>query len=185
VPSPFLRLAVIPIGTTPPDHELSAEEWNALSLPEGEPGELCVAGPHVLKTYFRNDAAMRENKIRVAGDVWHRTGDAGRLAGGRLFLLGRSSRAFRDADGVWCFPMLIEARLRAIPGIAAGMVLRLPDGRLVAAVEPDGTKPESSLSAAIAAADVPHDFVKILPTLPRDPRHRSKIDYGALVLQLQ
>jgi acyl-CoA synthetase (AMP-forming)/AMP-acid ligase II len=185
VPSPFLRLAVIPIGATPPDRELTTEEWDALSLPEGEPGELCVAGPHVLKTYFRNDTAMRENKIRVAGDVWHRTGDAGRLAGGRLFLLGRSSRAFRDANGVWCFPMLIEARLRAIPGIAAGTVLRLLDGRLAAAIEPDGSVPEASLPASIADADVPHDFVQILPALPRDPRHRSKIDYGALVVKLE
>ncbi len=185
VPNPFLRIAVIPIGTTPPDRELTAEEWDALSLPEGESGELCVAGPHVLKTYFRNDAAMRENKIRVAGDVWHRTGDSGRIVGGRLFLLGRSSRAFRDADGVWRFPMIIEARLRAIPGIAVGTVLRLPDGCLAAAIEPDGSVLEASLPSAIAAADIPHDFVRILPTLPRDPRHRSKIDYGALVVQLE
>ena len=81
--------------------------------------------------------------------------------------------------------MILEARLRAIPGIAASTVLRLTDGRLVAAVEPDGTQPESSLSAAIAQAGIPHDFVRFLRILPRDPRHRSKIDYGALVLQLQ
>ena len=179
-PSPHLRVAVIPIGTPPPDRELSAAEWAALPLPEGEPGELCVAGPHVLKTYFRNDAALRENKIRVAGEVWHRTGDAARLAGGRLFLLGRASRAFRGTDGAWRFPMLLEARLRAIPGIAAGTVLRLPDGRLAAAVEPDGAAPAASLPAAVAAAGIPHDLVRVLRRLPRDPRHRSKIDYGAL-----
>ena len=179
-PSPHLRVAVIPIGTPPPDRELSAAEWEALALPEGEPGELCVAGPHVLKTYFRNDAALRENKIRVAGEVWHRTGDAARLAGGRLFLLGRASRAFRGTDGAWRFPMLLEARLRAIPGIAAGTVLRLPDGRLAAAVEPDGAAPAASLPAAVAAAGIPNDLVRVLRRLPRDPRHRSKIDYGAL-----
>ncbi len=184
VPSPFLSLAVIPIGTPPPDRELTAAEWKALSLPEGEPGELCVSGPHVLKTYFRNDDAMRENKIRVAGEVWHRTGDAGRLAGGRLFLLGRSSRAFRDASGAWQFPTLLEARLRTIPGIAAGTVLRLPDGRLAAAIEPDGSVSETSLPTAIASADIPHDIVRVLRVLPRDPRHRSKIDYGALMLRL-
>ncbi len=184
VPSPFLRLAVIPVGTPSPDRELTVAEWEALSLPEDEPGELCVAGPHVLKTYFRNDAAMHENKIRVAGEIWHRTGDAGRLVGGRLFLLGRSSRAFRDASGAWRFPMLLEARLRAIPGIAAGTVLRLPDGRLAAAVEPDGSVPEASLPAAIATAGVPHDIVRVLRVLPRDPRHRSKIDYGSLVVRL-
>ena len=179
-PSPYLRLAIIPIGTPPPDRELTAPEWDALAVPEGAPGELCVAGPHVLKTYFRNDAALRENKIRVGGEIWHRTGDAARLADGRLFLLGRASRAFRDADGTWRFPMLIEARLRTIPGVAAGTVLRLSDGRLAAAIEPDGTVPASNLPAAVAAAEIPHDFVRILPSLPRDPRHRSKIDYGAL-----
>ena len=183
-PSPHLRVAVIPIGTPPPDRELSAAEWAALALPEGEPGELCVAGPHVLKTYFRNDAAFRENKIRAAGEVWHRTGDAARLAGGRLFLLGRASRAFRGTDGAWRFPMLLEARLRAIPGIAAGTVLRIPDGRLAAAVEPDGAAPSASLPAAVAAAGIPHDLVRVLRRLPRDPRHRSKIDYGALAAAL-
>ena len=180
-PSPYLRLAVIPIGTPPPDRELSTEEWVALAVSEGEPGELCVAGPHVLKTYFRNDATLRENKIRVGDEIWHRTGDAARFAGGHLFLLGRASRAFRDADGAWRFPMLLEARLRAIPGVAVGTVLRLPDGRLAAAIEPDGSVPASDLSAAVEAAAMPHDFIRVLPTLPRDPRHRSKIDYGALV----
>ena len=183
-PSPHLRLAVVPIGTPPPDRELSAAEWGALALPEGEPGELCVAGPHVLKTYFRNDAAFRENKIRAAGEIWHRTGDAARLAGGRLLLLGRASRAFRGADGAWRFPMLLEARLRAVPGVAVGTVLRLPDGRLAAAVEPDGSAPASALPAAVAAAGIPHDLVRVLRALPRDPRHRSKIDYGALAAAL-
>ena len=57
-------------------------------------------------------------------------------------------------------------------------------GRLAAAVEPDGSAPAAALPSAVAAAGIPHDLVRALRALPRDPRHRSKIDYGALAAAL-
>lgn len=61
-------------------------------LPEGEPGEIWLTGPHVAKGY-RNDpaATSRIFKATLAGsDVEHlRTGDIGFVRGGELFVTGR------------------------------------------------------------------------------------------------
>ncbi len=79
-----------------------------------------------------------------------------------------------EAEPIACID---AAELAACRDLSGG----LPDGRLAAAIELDGSVPASAVPAAVEAAAIPHDFVRVLPTLPRDPRHRSKIDYGALV----
>ena len=53
----------------------------------GEPGEIVVAGGHVLPGYLNGEGDV-ETKFEVDGARWHRTGDLGYLDGaGRLWLL--------------------------------------------------------------------------------------------------
>ncbi len=179
--SEFIELALIPIGAeTAP--EMSKAKWRSLQVADGEPGEICVAGDHVLKTYFRSPAAVAENKVRVGEKVFHRTGDAGRLVKGRLFLLGRAGRVFRTPAGGWYFPALAEHAIQALPGVTAGTVVQRQTGEAVLVLE---SANESAAQAAAAQLDrkiVPFTEIRVVPHIPRDPRHASKLDYGALSL---
>ena len=172
-----ITLAILPLQT-----EIQAsytqEEWDALRIKDGEIGEICVAGPHVLREYYHNPQAERENKIHVGNAVYHRTGDAGRLdESGMLYLCGRASTLFRDASGNLVCPMILESLLKTLPGVRAGTVLRTDSG-VAACLETE--LPESDAAKLLRENAVPFDRVVRLDHIPRDPRHNSKLDYGAL-----
>ncbi len=174
---PEIDIAILPMETTI-RHEYSRDEWDGLRLPAESIGEICVAGPHVLKEYFGNPQAFLENKIRVGTEIYHRTGDAGRLdKDGNLYLYGRVSTAFKDGAGHWTFTMLCEVRLKYLPGVRAGTVLKMPEG-VTAFLETSLPRPEAE--RLMAESGLSFQRLVILSHIPRDPRHNSKIDYGAL-----
>ena len=74
--------------------------------------EIVVTGDHVNKGYLdgRGDA---DNKLRIDGEIWHRTGDAGRLDDdGLLWLRGRLSAKAGDF-----YPFEVEVAARSWPGV--------------------------------------------------------------------
>lgn len=150
--------------------------FDALALPPGEAGEICVAGEHVLRDYA---GGGMENKIVVGDVLWHRMGDAGYIdADGVLHLLGRVAQSFMHAgERVFAFPL--EQALLALDGVAIGTVVN-QGGRAVAAVQLRPGADGASIERSIRAAAIPHDHVAVLPAIPRDPRHNSKIDYRRL-----
>ena len=178
--SPFLDLAVVRLDAKL-EHEMTDEAWRAAQCGKGEAGEICVAGDHVLTTYYRNPEAVRTNKIRVGGRIYHRTGDAGRMVDGRLYLLGRASRVFRTAGGAWCYPALVEHELAGLSSSTAGTVVRASGGRAVLVLESGDPRAAEAEAARLDPSRVPHDDIRVVEHIPRDPRHASKIDYGALV----
>ena len=133
--------------------------------------EIIVTGDHVNKGYLhgRGDA---ENKLRLDGEIWHRTGDAGRLdAQGRLWLLGRHSAG---QDGLW--PFMAEAPARAWPGVRRAAFVPAAQGPVLALEGDAAMLPEWRKRArAIGVARVIH-----IPRMPMDPRHNSKINMRAL-----
>ena len=160
-------------------HQYSPDEWSELQCPTGTVGEICVAGPHVLKEYFSNPQAFQENKIIVGEEIYHRTGDAGRLDEARkLYLYGRASTAFQDAAGTWIYPMLREVQLAEIPGIRAGTILRTSQGITVFL---ETALTHGQALKLLAENQIPCQKLVLLEKIPRDPRHHSKIDYGALL----
>ena len=174
---PDIRMAIIPMDATI-KHEYSPAEWEENLLPNGSIGEICVAGPHVLKEYFGNPQAFHDSKIIVGDDIFHRTGDAGRLDEERnLHLYGRVSTAFQDDSGRWTFTALCEVLLRYLPGIQAGTVLKTPKG-VTAFIETSLERPQAE--KLLSENGIRFQQLVILPHIPRDPRHNSKIDYGAL-----
>ena len=179
----FLDLAVVRLDAKL-GHEMTEAAWQAAQAAPGDAGEICVAGDHVLTTYYRNPEAVRANKIRVGGRIYHRTGDAGRLKDGKLFLLGRASRVFRTASGVWCYPALVEQALEGLASSTAGTVVRAGDGRAMLVLESCNPAAAAAEAAQLDPVRVPHDEVKVVARIPRDPRHASKIDYGALVASI-
>lgn len=152
----------------------------------GEVGEVAVAGAHVLAGYLNDPEAERQNKVRDGVRVWHRTGDgAWRDGEGRLWLMGRVKERVRRAGRVW-WGGAAEARVPEGLGVRHAAYIGVDDPRLgqraVLCVEtPDGRLADPAREAIIARlAPIPVDDLRPLRRIPRDPRHASKTDVGAL-----
>ena len=155
---------------------VSPHDFELLTLPDTKIGEIVVSGPHVLKKYFNNEKAFKENKI-ISGDrIWHRTGDSGFLEGNQLFLTGRCKQLIKY-NGQYLAPFIIENKLQQLEGIEMGtMIKKLDKIHLVIA----SSLTKKQLEKRILALELPYDKLIVLDKMPVDPRHRSKIDYEAL-----
>ena len=137
--------------------------------------EIVVTGHYVNKGYIdaRDDAAT---KLTLDGEIWHRTGDAGRQdAQGRLWLLGR--KGHRVAGH---FPFAVEVAALSWPGVRQAALMKV-DGSAVLAIAGDEAHRSEWTRNAKAFAGM---SLKILPSLPTDKRHNSKIDYPRLQAKL-
>lgn len=143
-----------------------------------EDDEIWVSGSHVVKGYL-NPADDSASKRMIGGTIWHRTGDAGRLdEHGRLWLLGR-----HEARCGSLFPFAVETAARCMRGVRNAALVNV-GGSAVLAVEPDKTV------AAHFAQDWSRRWagdlrVVVVPGIPMDRRHNSKVDYGRLRALLQ
>lgn len=112
-------------------------------LPEGEVGEVVVAGPTVMSGYLGRPEANAET---LRGG-WLHTGDVGRLDRGRLTLLDRS-KDLVISGGANIYPREVEDVLMAHPAVADVAVVGVPDAewgeQVVAVVVPaDGARVSS------------------------------------------
>jgi acyl-CoA synthetase (AMP-forming)/AMP-acid ligase II len=113
----------------------------------------------------------------VAGAVWHRTGDLGRLdKQERLWLLGRASAKIKDDRGI-LYPFAVECAARQVPGVKCAAILSV-DGRRVLAIEADGHEAELAARQKLAWAQL--DEIRRLRSIPMDKRHNAKVDYVLL-----
>jgi len=97
--------------------EIRDDDGNA--LPEGEDGEIFLRGPMVMPGYWRRP---EETAATVVSGGWLRTGDVGRMDGGRLYLATRKrDLILRGGENI--YPIEIENRLEAHPGVAEVAVI--------------------------------------------------------------
>jgi acyl-CoA synthetase (AMP-forming)/AMP-acid ligase II len=148
-----------------------------------------VSAPHILEGYDRLWRTDHEARAGTADDRWHRTGDVGRFdEAGRLWIEGRLPHVIVTADGV-VTPVGIEQRIEAAPGIRRAAAVGVgPRGtqQLVAVVETDPAARRPGLATGAVAETVRHAAgrttaaVLVVPELPTDVRHNSKIDRSRL-----
>lgn len=169
--------------------DISKADWAAMESGEGllagspikdvrlklRDDEIIVTGDHVNKGYL--DARDNvSNKIQIDKDVWHRTGDAGRLdTQGRLWLLGR-----HEARVNGLYPFAVEVAARSWPGVKRAALIA-HSGRAVLALEGDPSHLKDWNERAKSFGDLqPIPIHKI----PLDKRHRSKVNYAELTKEL-
>jgi acyl-CoA synthetase (AMP-forming)/AMP-acid ligase II len=100
-------------------------------VPEGEDGEVFIRGPMVMLEYWRRP----EETAEVIGPGrWLRTGDIGRMEGGRLTLASRKrDLILRGGENV--YPVEIEQRIENHPDVLEVAVVGVEDEELGQAVK--------------------------------------------------
>jgi 4-coumarate--CoA ligase len=90
-----------------------------------EDGELLVAGPQVMKGYYRNQKATESTII----DGWLHTGDIARYnADGQFFIVDRLKELIK-VKGLQVAPSELEDLIRRCPGVEDVAVVGVPDDR--------------------------------------------------------
>ncbi len=141
-------------------------------LPDGEVGEIWVKSAQNMKGYWRNPAATADAFV----EGWFRTGDAGYLRDGYLFIHDRVKDMI-VSGGENIYPAEIENVLMQHEGIADAAVIGVPSERWGESVKAIITRADPSLSddAVIAycrenlAAYKCPTTVDWIDALPRNP----------------
>lgn len=79
-----------------------------LGVKIGENNEILLKGKTITKGYYRKSEATA---AAFTGDGWFRTGDAGHITGGELFLTERIKDMFKTSNGKYIAPQALETRL--------------------------------------------------------------------------
>jgi 1-acyl-sn-glycerol-3-phosphate acyltransferase len=110
-------LEIVACGRALPGHEIRIV-WATGELGEREEGRLQFRGPSATKGYFDNPAKTRE---LYDGD-WLNSGDRAYIAGGDVYITGRSKDIIIRA-GRNIYPAEIEEAAGGVPGIRKGCVV--------------------------------------------------------------
>ena len=102
--------------------------------PKNIPGELLIRGEHVMRGYFKNEAAT--NAV-LEEDGWLHTGDMCTMdEDGTLYIRGRCKNMILSGSGQNIYPEEIEERLNNLYMVAESLVIE-NGGKLTALVVPD------------------------------------------------
>lgn len=146
---------------------------------ENEVGELLIRTDQNMTRYWRKDEATAQTLIPApAGEApWLRTGDAGYLRGGYLFLHDRIKDMI-VSGGENIYPAEVENALMQHPDVADGAVIGVPDEKWGEAVkacvvlkpgsQADGAAIIAFMRERIAAFKCPKS-VDFVDSIPRNP----------------
>ena len=122
------------IGLPVPSTEVSVQDEDGNLLPQGEPGELCVRGPQVMKGYWQRDD---ETAKVMTADGWLKTGDVAKMDSAGYFRIVDRLKDMILVSGFNVFPNEIESVIAGCDGVLEVGVIGEPDekcGEIVKAV---------------------------------------------------
>jgi long-chain acyl-CoA synthetase len=135
------------IGLPLPDTEAKIvdPETGTREMPDGEPGELIVRGPQVMKGYYNNPEATAQ----ALRGGWLYTGDLGKRDRDGYFTIVDRKKDIIKTSGFLVYPAEVEEVLNQCPGVAEAAVIGVPDlerGEIIKAIVV--AKPGAGLDAA-------------------------------------
>ena len=120
------------IGTPVPQTEVRVIDEMGQELPRGEPGELCVRGPQVMKGYWRRPEATAEV---LSEDGWLKTGDMAVIqADGYLRIVDRKKDMI-VVSGFNVYPNEVEDVVCSHPDIVEAAAIGVDDSNTGEAVK--------------------------------------------------
>lgn len=109
---------LVACGRALPGHEVRIAGEDGRPLPERHVGHILARGPSVMQGYFNDPDATRE----TLHDGWLHTGDLGYVAGGELFVCGRTKDLI-IRHGRKYHPPDLESVIGDLPGIRSSGVV--------------------------------------------------------------
>ncbi len=140
---------------------------------DGEVGEICIRGRNTMKGYWKNPDATAQT---IAADGWLRTGDAGYLRDGYLFIHDRvKDMIISGAENI--YPAEIENVLMRHPGIADAAVIGVPSEKWGETVKAIVTRKDPALTEEAVIAHCREHLARYkcptsvdwMETIPRNP----------------
>jgi fatty-acyl-CoA synthase len=114
---------IVDCGRPFPDHEVAIVDDEGNRLAERRVGHILTRGPSITSGYFEEpELTAAAWKTGPDGKVWLYTGDIGYLAGGNLFICGRSKDII-IIRGRNFYPTDIEWVVSELPGVRRGNVV--------------------------------------------------------------
>ncbi len=119
------------IGIPLPDTDIKIVDLadGLTEVPAGSDGELCIAGPQVMKGYWNRadetDIALRKD---AAGRVWLYTGDVARMDDDGYMYIVQRKKDMVIVGGFNVYPSEVESVLFAYPAVMEAAVIGVPDG---------------------------------------------------------
>jgi long-chain acyl-CoA synthetase len=162
------------VGTAGPGVAIRIAGAGGAEVSDGEPGEVLLRTPGVMRGYWGNPEATRE----AFADGWFRTGDVGYVdADGYLFLIDRTKDVILRG-GYTVYPREVEDVLYEHPAVSEAAVVGVPDELLgeevVALVVPragqtcDPGEIRAFARKRVAAYKYPR-LIAVVGALPRTP----------------
>nr|WP_199504265.1 long-chain fatty acid--CoA ligase [Qipengyuania sp. YIM B01966] len=95
--------------------------------PEGEPGELVVAGPQIMRGYWNRPESDADAFVMIDGERWLRTGDIATIDEDGFIAIVDRSKDMIAVGGFKVFPSQVEAVLVEHPSVKEALVIGVPD----------------------------------------------------------
>ncbi len=183
--------ATVPIGRPVDGVQIRILDPSGRPVPEGEAGEVCIAGAGVARGYVgRPDltaASFVPDAAGPAGSRMYRSGDLARLrADGELEFLGRIDRQLK-ISGFRIEPAEVEEAIAKFPGVRQAVVVESPRATaaalaaFVTGAEVTPAELRHFLLGKLPAYMVPAE-IRTVDVLPKTAN--GKVDHGGLALIL-
>ncbi len=114
-------------GKPVPDMELRTVADDGADVPPGEPGEVLLRGPNVMRGYLDDPEATAE---AIDADGWLHTGDVGVVNSRGYLTITDRIKDMYVSGGFNVYPAEVEQTLAKLDGIAESAVIGVPDKRL-------------------------------------------------------
>ena len=164
------------VGLAVPNTEYRIVDLSTGSDAEtGQPGEVWIRGPQVMKGYLDNPEATAD---MIDDADWLHTGDIGHVdTDGYLFVVDRVKELIKY-KGMQVAPAELEGIIQGHPGVADVAVIPVPDleaGEIPKAcvvLKPDATTTGGDIMAHVADQVAPHkkvravEFIDAIPKVP-------------------
>jgi long-chain acyl-CoA synthetase len=131
------------IGLPLPGIEIDIKDDDGASLPLGQPGEICIRGPNVMRGYYRQPAETAKAFTR---DGFMRTGDIGTMDERGYTKIVDRKKDMINVSGFNVFPNELENTVSLCPGVVECAAIGVPDEKQGEAIKIFIVKNDPSLS---------------------------------------
>lgn len=106
---------------------LRDKEDASLAAGPGEPGELVIRGPQIMRGYWNRPEAADTAFVMIDGEPWLRTGDIAAIDDQGFITIVDRSKDMIAVGGFKVFPSHVEAVLLDHPAVKEALVIGVPD----------------------------------------------------------